>query len=117
MSDLAGKLTREPEVRRGHLDPTQNAVFLRNAVKSRIHFNRSEIVGVKLQPTIFRKIRRIENILPVFKAPGACADSYLLLFSQIQNKTATLPSLLSLEKGSVREISRMFHRQVKPSET
>jgi hypothetical protein len=46
----------------------------------------------------------IENATPVFKAPRARADAYLLLIGQIQNEIATVASLLSLEKGSLLEI-------------
>jgi hypothetical protein len=77
--DLTGKFTRETEVSGGHLDPTPNAIFRRNSVKSRIHFNCCEIVGVEFQPMGLWQIRRIENATPVFKAPRARADAYLLL--------------------------------------
>ena len=70
-------------------------------MKSRIHFNCREIVGIKFQPVSFWQIRRIENAKPVFKAPRARADAYLLLIGQIQNQIATLASLVSLEKGSL----------------
>ena len=70
-------------------------------MKSRIHFDRREIVGIKFQPVSLWQIRRVENAMPVFKAPGARADAYLLLIGQVQNEIATLASLLSLEKGSL----------------
>ena len=104
MCDLTGKFTGETEVSGGHLDPTPNAVFRRNSMKSRIHFNRREIVGIKFQPVSFWQTPWIENATPVFKAPRARADAYLLLIGQIQNEVATLASLLSLEKGSLLEI-------------
>ena len=104
VSDLSGNFTGETEVSRGHLDPTPNAVFRWNAMKSRIHFNRREIIGIRFQPVSFWQIRRVENATPVFKAPRARADAYLLLIGQIQNEIATLASLLSLEKGSLLEM-------------
>ena len=70
-------------------------------MKRRIHFNCREIVGIRFQPVSFWQIRRVENATPVFKAPRARADAYLLLIGQIQNEIATLASLLSLEKGSL----------------
>ena len=70
-------------------------------MKGRIHFNCREIVGIKFQPVSLWQIRRVENATPVFKAPRARADAYLLLIGQIQNETARLASLLSLEKGSL----------------
>lgn len=104
VSDLSGKFTGETEASGGHLDPTPNAFFRWNSVKSRIHFNRREIVGIKFQPVSFWQIRRVENATPVFKAPRARADAYLLLIGQIQNENATLASILSLEKGSLLEM-------------
>ena len=104
MSDLSGKFTGETEVSGGHLDPTPNAIFRRNSMKSRIHFNCREIVGIKFQPASFRQIRGVENAAPVFKAPRARADAYLLLIGQIQDENATLASILSLEKGSLLEM-------------
>ena len=103
MCDLTGKFTGETEVSVSHLDPTPNAVFRRNGMKSRVHFNCREIVGIKFQPARLWQIRRIENAAPVFKAPCARADAYLLLIGQIQNEIATLANLLSLEKGSLLE--------------
>src|SRR6266436_3331642 len=103
MCDLTGKFTGETEVSRGHLDPTPNALFRRNSMKSRIYFNCREIVGIKFQPASLWQILWIENATPVFKAPRARADAYLLLIGQVQNKIATLASLLSLEKGSLLE--------------
>jgi hypothetical protein len=50
------------------------------------------------------QIRRIENITPVFKAPRARADAYLLLVGQIQNEIATLATVPPLEKGSLLEM-------------
>src|SRR5438552_11527203 len=87
MCDLTGKFTREPEVSGGHLDPTPNALFRRNSMKSRIHFNCCEIVGIKFQPASLWQISRVKNAAPVFKAPRARADAYLLLIGQIQNET------------------------------
>jgi hypothetical protein len=52
----------------------------------------------------FWQIRRVENATPVFKAPRARADAYLLLIGQIQDENATLASILSLEKGSLLEM-------------
>src|SRR5437763_16714827 len=103
MCDLTGKFTGETEVSAGHLDPTPNTVFRRNSMKSRIHFNCREIVGIKFQPARLWQIRRIENAAPVFKVQGARADAYLLLLGQIQNEIATLANLLSWEKGSLLE--------------
>jgi len=103
MCDLTGKFTGETEVSAGHLDPTPNALFRRNSMKSRIHFNCREIVGIKFQPVTLWQIRRVKNAAPVFKAPCARADAYLLLIGQIQNEIATLANLLSLEKGSLLE--------------
>ena len=88
MCDLAGKFTRETELSGSHLDPTSNAIFRRNSMKRGIHFNGSEIVGIKFQPASLRQIRRIENATPIFKAPCARADAYLLLIGQIQNEIA-----------------------------
>ena len=104
VSDLSGNFTGETEVSWGHLDPTPNAVFRWNAMKSRIHFNCREIVGIRFQPVSFWQIRRVENATPVFKAPRARADAYLLLIGQIQNEIATLASLSWLEKGSLLEM-------------
>ena len=104
VSDLSGKFTGETEVSRGHLDPTPDAVFRWNGMKSRIHFNCREIVGIRFQPVSFWQIRRVENATPVFKAPRARADAYLLLIGQIQNEIATLASLPWLEKGSLLEM-------------
>ena len=104
VSDLSGKFTGETEVSGGHLEPTPNAIFRGNSVKSRIYFNRREIVGIKFQPVSFWQIRRVENATPVFKAPRARADAYLLLIGQIQDENATLASILSLEKGSLLEM-------------
>ena len=104
MCDLTGKFTGETEVSGSHLDPTPNAVFRRNGMKSRVHFNCREIVGIKFQPVTFWQTLWIENATPVFKAPRARADAYLLLIGQIQNEIATLASLLSLEKGSLLEM-------------
>ena len=104
VSDLSGKFTGETEASRGHLGPTPNAFFRWNSVKSRIHFNRREIVGIKFQPVTFWQIRRVKNATPVFKAPRARADAYLLLIGQIQNEIATLASLKWLEKGSLLEM-------------
>jgi hypothetical protein len=104
MCDLTGKLTGETEVTGSHLDPTPNAVFRRNSMKGRIHFNCREIVGIKFQPVSLWQTLWIENATPVFKAPRARADAYLLLIGQIQNEIATVASLLSLEKGSLLEI-------------
>jgi len=104
VSDLSGKFTGKTEVSWGHLEPTPNAIFRWNGMKRRIHFNCREIVGIKFQPVTFWQIRRIENATPVFKAPRARADAYLLLIGQIQNEIATLASLLSLEKGSLLEM-------------
>jgi hypothetical protein len=70
-------------------------------MKSRIHFNCREIVGIKFQPVSFWQTPWIENATPVFKAPRTRADAYLLLIGQIQNEIATLAKLLSLEKGSL----------------
>ena len=103
MCDLTGKLTGETEVSGGHLDPTPNAGFRLNSMKSRIHFNCCEIVGIKFQPASLWQIWRVKNAAPVFKAPRARADAYLLLIGQIQNETATLANLLCLEKGSLLE--------------
>jgi len=102
--DLSGKFTGETEAGGGHLDPPPNAFFRWNSVKSRIHFNRGEIVGIKFQPVRFWQIRRVENATPVFKAPRARAEAYLLLIGQIQIEIATLASILSLEKGSLLEM-------------
>jgi len=104
VSDLSGKFTGETEASRSHLDPTPNAVFRWNSVKSRIHFNRREIVGIKFQPVTFWQIGRVKNATPVLKAPRARADAYLLLIGQIQNGNATLASILCLEKGSLLEM-------------
>jgi hypothetical protein len=104
VSDLSGNFTGETEVSRGHLDPTPNTVFRWNAMKSRIHFNCREIIGIRFQPVSFWQIRRVENATPVFKAPRARADAYLLLIGQIQNEIATLASLPWLEKGSLLEM-------------
>ena len=101
MCDLTGKFTSETEVAGGHLEPTPNAVFRRNSMKSRIYFNSREIVGIEFQPVSLWQFRRVENAMPVFKAPRARADAYLLLIGQIQNEIATVASLLSLEKGSL----------------
>ena len=103
VSDLSGKFTGETEASRSHLDPTPNAVFRWNSMESGIHFNRRKIIGIKFQPVSFWQIRRIENATPVFKAPRARADAYLLLIGQIQSENATLASILSLEKGSLLE--------------
>ena len=73
-------------------------------MKSRIHFNCREIVGIRFQPVSFWQIRRVETATPVFKAPRARADAYLLLIGQIQNEIATLTSLPRLEKGSLLEM-------------
>jgi len=62
------------------------------------------MVGIKFQPVSLRQIRRIENAAPIFKAPGARADAYLLLIGQIQNEIARLASLMALEKGSLPEM-------------
>lgn len=99
VGDLSGKFTGETEISWGHLDPTPNAVFRWSSMKSRIHFNCREIVGIKFQPASFWQIRRVENATPVVKAPRARADAYLLLIRQIQNEIATLTSLLSLGRG------------------
>ena len=104
VSDLSVKFTGETEVSGGHLDPTPNTVFRWNGMESRIHFNCREIVGIRFQPVSFWQIRRVENATPVFKAPRARADAYLLLIGQIQNETATLASLPCLEKGSLLEM-------------
>jgi hypothetical protein len=104
VSDLSGKFTGETEVSWGHLDPTPDAVFRWNGMKSRIHFNCREIGGIRFQPASFWQIRRVENATPVFKAPRARADAYLLLIGQIQNETATLASLPCLEKRSLLEM-------------
>jgi hypothetical protein len=102
--DLSGKFTGETKVIWGHLDPTPNAIFRRSSVKSRIHFNCREIVCIKFQPVSFWQIRRVENATPVFKAPRARAEAYLLLIGQIQIEIATLVSILSWEKGSLLEM-------------
>jgi hypothetical protein len=73
-------------------------------MKSRIHFNCREKVGIKFQPVSFWQTLWIENATPVFKAPCARADTYLPLIGQIQNEIATLANLLSLEKGSLLEM-------------
>ena len=70
-------------------------------MKSRIHFNCSEIVGIEFQPVRFWQIRRIKSAAPVLEAPRAGADAYLLLIGQIQNVIATLASLPFLEKASL----------------
>ena len=101
VGDLSGKFTGETEAGGGRLDPAPNAFFRWKSVKSRIHFNRREIVGIKFQPVSFWQVRRVENATPVFKAPRARADAYLLLIGQIQNENATLASILSLEKCSL----------------
>lgn len=98
MRDLSRKFTGETKIGRGPLDPAANAVFRRNGVKRRIHFNGGEIVGVKFQPASLRQIRRVENATPVFKAPRARANAYLLLIGQIQNEIAKLAGVVSLEK-------------------
>jgi|SRR5437870_2310385 len=105
VSDLSGKFTGETKVSWGHLDPTPDAVFRWNGMKSRIHFNCREIAGIRFQPVSFGQIRRVEDATPVFEAPRARADAYLLLAGQIQNETATLASLPDLEKGSLLEMS------------
>src|SRR5438132_9848164 len=61
MCDLTGKFTGETEVSAGHLDPTPNALFRRNSMKSRIHFNCREIVGIKFQPVTLWQIRRVKR--------------------------------------------------------
>ena len=104
VSDLSGKFTGKTEVSWGHLEPTPNAIFWWNGMKRRIHFNCREIVGIKFQPVSFWQIRRVENVTPVFKAPRARADAYLLLIGQIQNDNAMLASILPLEKGSLLEM-------------
>jgi hypothetical protein len=73
-------------------------------MESRIHFDCREIVGIKFQPVSLWQIRRVENAMPVFKAPGARADAYLLLIGQVQNEIATLASPPSLEKRSLLEM-------------
>jgi hypothetical protein len=86
-------------------------------MKSRIHFNCREIVGIKFQPVSFWQIRRVENATPVFKAPRARADAYLLLIGQIQNEIATLASLPWLEKGSLLESGEYSTGALAASET
>ena len=73
-------------------------------MKSRIYFNCREIVGIEFQPVRFWQIWWIENATPVFKAPRARAEAYLLLIGQIQIEIAMLASILSLEKGSLLEM-------------
>src|SRR5437763_16295795 len=68
------------------------------------------MVGIKFQPVSLRQTRRIENATPIFKAPGARADAYLLLISQIQNEIERLASLTALEKGSLPEMCECFSR-------
>ena len=102
--DLTGKFAGETEVSGRHLDTASNAIFRRDSMKSGIDFNCCEIVGIEFQPVSLRQIHRIKNATPVFKAPRARADAYLLLIGQIQNEIATLANLLSLEKGSLLEM-------------
>jgi len=75
------------------------------------------MVGIKFQPVSLRQIRRIENATPIFKAPGARADAYLLLISQIQNEIERLASLTALEKGSLPEMCECFSRGLGSAET
>src|SRR2546423_2116778 len=103
MCDLTAKFPGDAEASARHREPTPNAFFRRNSMKGRIRFNCREIVGIKFQPVTLWKIGRVKNAAPVFKAPCARADAYLLLIGQIQNEIATLANLLSLEKGSLLE--------------
>jgi hypothetical protein len=86
-------------------------------MKSRIHLNCREIVGIKFQPATFWQIRRVENVTPVFKTPRARPDAYLVLIGQVQNEIATLASLLSLEKGYFRKCGEYFKGALAATET
>src|SRR5204862_5225121 len=105
MCDLSGKFTSETEARGGHLEPTPNAVFWWNSMKSRVHFNCREKVGIKFQPVSLWQIRRIKHSTPIFEAPRARAEAYLLLIGQIQNEIASVTNLQALESSSVSEMS------------
>jgi hypothetical protein len=65
----------------------------------------------------FRQIWWVENATPVFKAPRARANAYLLLIGHIQNEIATLARLATLEKGSLLEMWRIFSRLLATAET
>jgi hypothetical protein len=84
VGDLPGKLTGKSKTRGSGFGPTTNAVFRRNSVKRRIHFNGGEILGIKLQPMGLWQIVWIKDTPPVLEAPGARADADFLLFNQIQ---------------------------------
>ena len=82
--DFARKFAAETKRSGSQFHPAPDRVLARDAVESRIDFDRRKIAGIEFQPFGIGQFGWIKAAPPIRETPGAGADSNFLLISEIQ---------------------------------
>src|SRR4051812_45414566 len=88
--NFTGQFASEAKVRRRHFFPSARDGVRRCTVKGGINFDCEEVVRVKLQPAVGRRVRRIKRTAPFLEAPGTGSDANFLLLDQLQSRRGIL---------------------------